>query len=179
MAGVRSGQLPQNHHLNMQRSSTVCNIFSTAFRADHGCNTGVVVALSHVSLSHFSLQDCICTTKLAKHVDCGGLPGQIWWPYSRQGERTSCSCSDQPRWQVDTSSTTTSTITTGSGAGSNVGHVVSFDARECLEEVGRELGVPRRSITRERLLCVWRYFLFLSWQMLNPPHRYMRNKMDG
>jgi len=40
-------------------------------------------------------------------------------------------------------STTTSSITTGSGAGSNVGHVVSSDARECLKEVGRELCVPR------------------------------------
>ena len=43
-------------------------------------------------------------------------------------------------------STTTSTITTGSGAGSNLGHVMSFDAqvfaKECLKEVGRELGVP-------------------------------------
>jgi len=43
-------------------------------------------------------------------------------------------------------STTAGTITTGSGASSNVGHVVSFDARvlarECLEEVGRELGEP-------------------------------------
>jgi len=40
-----------------------------------------------------------------------------------------------------------STITTGSRAGSNVGHVVSFDARvlarECLKEVERELGVLR------------------------------------
>ena len=44
-------------------------------------------------------------------------------------------------------STTASTVTTGSGAGSDLGHVVSFDARvlarECLKEVGRELGVPR------------------------------------
>ena len=42
-------------------------------------------------------------------------------------------------------STTASTIGTGSGAGSSL--VVSFDAqvlaRECLKEVGRELGVPR------------------------------------
>jgi protein MON2 len=39
------------------------------------------------------------------------------------------------------------TITTGSGAVSNLGHVMSFDARalarECLKEVGRELGVPQ------------------------------------
>jgi len=44
-------------------------------------------------------------------------------------------------------STAASTISTGSGAGSNLGHVVSFDARvlarECLKEVGCELGVPR------------------------------------
>ena len=44
-------------------------------------------------------------------------------------------------------STTAGTITTGSGAVSNLGHVVSFDARalarECLKEVGRELGVPQ------------------------------------
>ena len=44
-------------------------------------------------------------------------------------------------------STTASTSSAGSGAGSILGHVVSFDARvlarECLKEVGRELGVPR------------------------------------
>jgi len=39
-------------------------------------------------------------------------------------------------------STTAGIITTGSGAGPNVGHVVLFDARECLKEVGRKLGVP-------------------------------------
>jgi hypothetical protein len=45
-------------------------------------------------------------------------------------------------------STTAGAMATGSsGAVSNLGHVVSFDARalarECLKEVGRELGVPR------------------------------------
>jgi len=44
-------------------------------------------------------------------------------------------------------STTAGTSGAGSGACSNLGHVVSFDARvlarECLKEVGRELGVPQ------------------------------------
>jgi len=43
-------------------------------------------------------------------------------------------------------STTISINNTGSGVGSNLGHVVSFDAqvfaKECLRQVGRELGVP-------------------------------------
>jgi len=43
-------------------------------------------------------------------------------------------------------SATASTITTGTEAGSNLYHL-SFDdrvlARECLKEIGRELGVPR------------------------------------
>ena len=45
-----------------------------------------------------------------------------------------------------TQASTTATVVRlplGSGAGSNLGHVVSFNARECLKEVGPEIGVPQ------------------------------------
>jgi len=74
----------------------------------------------------------------------GGSPSQIWWAYCTAGKKERAA-----GIQIDHDGRPTqaaSAITTGSGgASSNVGHVVSFDARvlvrECLKEVGRELGM--------------------------------------
>ena len=119
----RRGQLSRNHRLNMQWSSPVCNtIFllpsltdirkrpirsrshrrvSAAFGAHRG-RSKAVVARAHVPLLQFAVRDRVCTTKIANCVDRGRSPSDIWWACSRQGERTSCRSSHQPRQQTET-----------------------------------------------------------------------------
>ena len=161
----RSGRLSRNHRLNMQRSSPVCNtlffrrrwlICGNARSAPEAIDGSlspselIADAVKRSSRAHiFHFYSLLCEIAsvprkspnawiAADRLAISGAPAA-----GKERERAAGGQTNHSSRPTQASST----ASTSSGAGSNAGHVVSFDARvlarECLKEVGRELGVPR------------------------------------
>ncbi len=164
----RSGRLSRSHRLNMQWSSPVCStilyrrhwlMYGNAQSAPEAIDASLppseliadaVKRSSRAHMFHFYSLLCEIASVPRKSPNAWIAADRLatsGGPAAGKEKERAAGAQMNHGGKPTQASTTASTVTTGSGAGSDLGHVVSFDARvlarECLKEVGRELGVPR------------------------------------
>jgi hypothetical protein len=165
----RCGRLSRHHRLNMQWSSPVCNtilfcrrwlIYRNAQSAPEAIDASLppseliadaVKRSSRAHMFHFYSLLCEIASVPRKSPNAWIAADRLatfGGPTAGKEKERAAGAHINHGGKPKQASTTAGTITTtGSGAVSNLGHVLSFDAqalaRECLKEVGRELGVPQ------------------------------------